>query len=177
MTLRATNLITYAAFLLLTGTGFAPAAERVTARAVAPGPYPVAIDTRVGGDDSQTRFVMDFSRKVELHAFTLADPYRVVIDLPQVVFNLPLNTGATGRGLVRAFRYGLVMQGGSRIVLDVAKPVRIDKAFVLDAAVGQPARLVVDLAATDRETFQRTLALNVRPQHVSTTAAGPTSLR
>ena len=46
--------------------------------------YPVAIDTRVGGDASQTRFVMDFSRKVELRAFTLADPYRVVIDLPQV---------------------------------------------------------------------------------------------
>jgi len=171
VTLRATNLITFAAFLLLTGTGLASAAERVTARALAPGPYPVAIDTRVGGDDSQTRFVMDFSRKVDLHAFTLADPYRVVIDLPQVVFDLPLNTGATGRGLVRAFRYGLVMQGGSRIVLDVAKPVRIDKAFVLDAAAGQPARLVVDLAATDRETFQRTLALNVRPQHVSTTAA------
>jgi len=32
---------------------------------------------------------MDFSKKVELRAFTLADPNRVVIDLPQVTFNLP----------------------------------------------------------------------------------------
>ena len=45
------------------------------------------------------------------------------------------------------------MQGGSRIVLDLSKPVRIDKAFVLDAAEGQPARLVLDLVATDRDTL------------------------
>jgi N-acetylmuramoyl-L-alanine amidase len=50
------------------------------------------------------------------------------------------------------------MQGGSRIVLDLKKPVRIDKAFVLDTAEGQPARLVLDLTAVDRETFLRTIA-------------------
>ncbi len=47
------------------------------------------------------------------------------------------------------------MPGGSRIVIDSTGPVRIDKAFVLDAADGQPARLVLDLAAVDRETFLR----------------------
>jgi len=39
---------------------------------------------RVGGDAKQTRFVIDLSRKVDLRTFTLADPYRVVIDLPQM---------------------------------------------------------------------------------------------
>ena len=123
----------------------------------------MASDTRVGGDDALTRFVMDFSQKVELRAFTLADPYRVVIDLPQVTFNLPPKTGEAGRGLVKAFRFGLVMQGGSRIVMDVNKPVRIDKAFVIEPAAGQPARLVVDLAATDRDSFLKTLAAEGRP--------------
>ena len=55
------------------------------------------------------------------------------------------------------------MQGGSRIVIDAAKPVRIEKAYVLDATAGQPARLVVDLAVTDRETFLRNLALDNKP--------------
>src|SRR5271163_3364643 len=113
--------------------------------------FPVVTDARLGGDDSQTRFVMDLDRKIELHAFTLADPYRVVLDIPQVTFQLPPKAGDTGRGLIKAFRYGLVMLGGSRIVLDVTKPVRIDKAFVVDAADGAPARLVLDLAATDRD--------------------------
>src|SRR6266581_3218926 len=134
----------------------APSAAQTQARAPL-SPFPVATDTRVGGDDGLTRFVMDFSRKVDLRAFTLADPYRVVIDLPQVTFNLPPKTGETGRGLVKAFRFGLVMQGGSRIVLDVGKPVKIEKAFALDAQAGQPARVVVDLAATDRDSFMRTV--------------------
>ena len=54
---------------------------------------------------------MDLTRKVDLRAFTLADPYRVVIDMPQVTFKLPAVTGESGRGLVKAFRYGLVMHG------------------------------------------------------------------
>jgi N-acetylmuramoyl-L-alanine amidase len=54
------------------------------------------------------------------------------------------------------------MQGGSRLVIDLARPARIDKAFVLDAANEQPARLVLDLAATDRETFMRAIALENR---------------
>src|SRR5882757_7146566 len=151
--------------LLLAGAGIASSAERTDSRAQAVAQatsggqaYPVASDTRVGGDDALTRFVMDFSRKVELRAFTLADPYRVVIDLPQVTFNLPPKTGEAGRGLVKAYRFGLVMQGGSHIVLDVNKPVRIEKAFAIDAQAGQPARVVLDLVATDRDSFMRTVA-------------------
>ena len=62
--------------------------------------------------------------------------------MPQVTFQFPPKTGEAGRGLIKAFRFGLVMQGGSRIVIDLARPARIDKAFVLDAANDQPARLV-----------------------------------
>jgi N-acetylmuramoyl-L-alanine amidase len=133
--------------------------------------YPVATDSRIGGDDNQIRFVMDFSRKVDLRAFTLADPYRVVVDLPQVVFNLPPKSGTHSRGLVKAFRFGLIMQGGSRIVFDLNKPARIDRAFSIDATAGQPARLVLDLVATDRESFMRTVARQSQPQPAATTGA------
>jgi len=147
-------------------------AEGVDSRALpAPGTTqeaPAATDVRVGGDDKQTRFVLDLTQKIDLAAFTLADPYRVVIDIPQVVFKLPAKAGDQGRGLVKAFRYGLIMQGGSRIVLDVKGPVRIDKAFTLAAADGQPARLVLDLAATDRDSFLRTIALANKPARPAT---------
>ena len=116
---------------------------------------PEATDVRLGGDAKQTRFVVDLTRKVDVASFTLADPYRVVIDLPQIAFKLPPRVGEQGRGLVKAFRYGLIMQGGSRIVLDVTGPVRVEKAFTLAAVDGQPARLVLDLAATDRVSFLR----------------------
>ena len=169
MAFRAKDLVFLVLWGLLIGAGTAPSAAQNVARAPA-APFPVATDTRVGGDDTLTRFVMDFSRKIDLRAFTLADPYRVVIDLPQVTFNLPPKTGESGRGLVKAFRFGLVMQGGSRIVLDVGKPVKIEKVFALDAQGGQPARLVLDLSATDRDSFMRNLAAESRVQPAS--AAG-----
>jgi N-acetylmuramoyl-L-alanine amidase len=120
---------------------------------------PQATAVRLGGDNLQTRFVMDLSRKIDIATFTLADPYRVVVDLPQVSFKLPPHVGEQGRGLIKAFRYGLIMEGGSRIVLDVSGPVRVGKAFTLAAGDGQPARLVLDLAQTDRESFLRNIEL------------------
>ena len=130
------------------------------AAAAEPDSYPIATDVRLGGDEAQTRFILDLSRKIDLHAFTLADPYRVVVDIPEVIFKLPPKAGETGRGLIKAFRFGLMMEGGSRIVLDLVKPVRIDKAFVMDASASDPARLVLVLVATDRESFLRKLALD-----------------
>jgi N-acetylmuramoyl-L-alanine amidase len=121
----------------------------------------VANDARLAGDDKQTRLVIDLSRKIDMRAFTLPDPYRVVIDIPQVNFQLPPKTGER-RGLIKAFRYGLIMQGGSRIVIDVTGPVRVAKAFVLDPVEGQPARMVVDLVPVDRETFLRAAAIDNR---------------
>jgi N-acetylmuramoyl-L-alanine amidase len=130
----------------------------------------VATDIRIGGDDKQTRFVVDLSRKIDITAFMLADPYRVVVDLPRTTFKLPANTGERARGLVKAFRYGLIMQGGSRIVLDTKAPVRLEKAFVIDAAEGQPARLVLDLVATDRASFMRNITLANRSAQQSASA-------
>lgn len=125
-------------------------------------PLPQATDVRIGGDEKQTRFVVDLTHKIDVAAFALANPYRVVVDLPQIVFKLPPKAGEQGRGLIKAFRYGLIMQGGSRMVLDTKGPVRLDKAFVLEAAAGQPARLVLDLSTTDRDSFMRAASLDNR---------------
>jgi N-acetylmuramoyl-L-alanine amidase len=126
--------------------------------------YPVASDARLAGDAKQTRFVLDLDRTIQLRAFALADPYRVVVDIPQVSFQLPVGTGTVGRGLVKAFRYGMVMPGGSRIVFDLTGPARIANSYVLDAANGQPPRLVLELEEVDRTTFVQSLAPESRPE-------------
>src|SRR5262249_41735664 len=138
--------------------GGASAAERPGASG-APNHFPVASDVRLGGDDTQTRLIVDLTEKVEIRAFTLANPYRVVLDMPQVTFQFPARAGEAGRGLIKAFRFGLVMQGGSRMVIDLARPAQVDMAFVLGAATDQPARLLLHLPATDRAAFMRTVAL------------------
>ncbi|MBN9147655.1 MULTISPECIES: N-acetylmuramoyl-L-alanine amidase [unclassified Nitrobacter] len=122
------------------------------------GDFPVASEVRLAGDMKQTRFILDLDKKIDVHAFLLAEPDRAVIDIPQVSFRLAPGAGDTGRGLIKAFRYGLVMPGGSRIVFDLAGPAKIEKAYVLDAANGQPPRLVVELETVDRAAFKRLLA-------------------
>src|SRR5262249_22372882 len=51
---------------------------------------------------------------------------------------------------------------GGGMVRDTRGRVGMDKALRLDAVDNQPARLVLDLVAVDRETFLRTLALENR---------------
>jgi N-acetylmuramoyl-L-alanine amidase len=116
----------------------------------------------LAGDDKRTRFILDLDQNIAFRAFALADPYRVVVDLPQLTFQLAPGAG-TGRGLIKTFRYGLVMPGGSRIVFDLAGPARIEKSYVLDAANGQPPRLVLEFEAVDRTTFVQSLAAESRP--------------
>lgn len=125
--------------------------------------FPVVSDARLAGDAKQTRFILDLDKPVQFRAFALADPYRVIVDLPQVSFKLPAGAGVAGRGLVKAFRYGLVMPGGSRIVFDLAGPARIAKSYVLEAANGQPPRLVIEFEEVDRTAFVQSLAPENRP--------------
>jgi N-acetylmuramoyl-L-alanine amidase len=153
-----------AAALLCSGAANVSAAEGPSSGSIASSNFPVASDARLAGDSKRTRFVLDLDKSVQFRAFALADPYRVVVDIPQVSFQLPPEAGITGRGLVKAFRYGLVMPGGSRIVFDLTGPARIAKSYVLDAANDQPPRLVLELEEVDRTNFVQSLAAESRPQ-------------
>lgn len=134
-------------------------------------PAPVATDARLAGDEQRTRLVIDLTAAAPIKAFTLADPYRVVVDLPEVTFRLPEKAGREGRGLISAYRFGVLAPGRSRIVVDVKRPVAIDKAFVLDPVEGQPARLVLDLTPSDRKTFLQSSAAAEKAPDPETTAA------
>jgi N-acetylmuramoyl-L-alanine amidase len=126
--------------------------------------YPVVSDARLAGDAKQTRFILDLDKPIQFRAFTLADPYRVVVDIPQVNFQLAAGMGTAGRGLVKAFRYGLVMPGGSRIVFDLTGPAKIANSTMLEAANGQPPRLVLELTEVDRTNFVQSLPPENRPE-------------
>ena len=56
------------------------------------------------------------------------------------------------------------MPGGSRIVFDLTGPAKIAKSYVLDAANGQPPRLVLELEEVDRTAFVQSLAPENRPE-------------
>ncbi|WP_348272650.1 N-acetylmuramoyl-L-alanine amidase [Pannonibacter tanglangensis] len=141
---RALSVAVIAAALLQVGPAPVEAASP---------PVAAATDARIAGDDVRTRFILDLDAPVTFTVSKLADPYRLIIDLPSMDFRLPPLAGREGRGLIKAWRYGSFAPGKSRIVLDVREPVDLDKSFVLPAVEDQPARLVLDLVKSNHAAF------------------------
>ncbi len=123
------------------------------ARAVDTLPVLKRID--LAGDEKRTRLTLELDRPIEVRGFPLAGPDRLVIEMPDVRFDIDGPLPRAPRGLVQAIRHGKVGKGKARIVLGVSGPVRIDKMAVMDAVEGQPARIVLDLVATDRAAFDQ----------------------
>ena len=164
MTRLTADRVIATVFLAMLGMALAFAGARADDQAAAAEPaatesatrIPYMLDARVVGDDQRVRFVADMSATVEPAVFTLASPYRVIVDLPEIRFVMPDDTGKEGRGLVSAFRYGFISKGKSRIVIDVTGPVAVDRHFAVEAVDGQPARLVIDIVPTTAEKFAAT---------------------
>lgn len=116
-------------------------------------------DMRVVGDSSRTRFVVDLEKTPQYKVLRLANPYRLVIDMPDVAFRDP-TTAPKGRGLVSDYRYGLIGPGKARIVLDLTGPAEVLNTFVLDPVGPEPARLVIDLTPTDTKAYDDAVALD-----------------
>ena len=110
-------------------------------------------DIRIGVHSDSTRFVVELNNNVEPRVFGLSDPYRVVIDLPEVDFDLPEERIGDGAGLISKLRYGLFRPGTSRFVLDLDTPAKVTKQFVLKPDGGKPWRLVLDLAPATHADF------------------------
>ena len=141
---------------------------------------PDVTDVRIGVHPGKTRFVLELTEEPAYRAFTLPDPFRVVIDLPALEWSLGSKRVVQGGGLVQALRYGLFAPGTSRVVLDVAKPVDFDKVFVLPPENGYGYRLVIDLKAISREAYfaraRTPLVSSIplpRPQQASIPVAPP----
>jgi N-acetylmuramoyl-L-alanine amidase len=128
-------------------------------------------DMRVVGDGKRTRLVVDLKESVSFGILRLSNPYRLVIDMPDVEFAVPAQD-AQGRGLVSDYRYGLIGPKKARIVLDLAGPVDIVNTFVLEPVDPEPARLVIDLTPTTPEAFAEAAARD-RPTHDEAVAVAP----
>ena len=114
---------------------------------------PIIFDARVVGDEKSTRFVADVSQSIPYKVSLLDNPYRVVIDIPQVIFEVQEQGTTKGRGLVSDFRYGLFSPGMSRLVLDALNPIQVNETLLIPPSEDQPARLVVNLISTTNEEF------------------------
>ncbi|HSR71982.1 MAG TPA: AMIN domain-containing protein, partial [Kiloniellales bacterium] len=92
---------------------------------------PEVTAVRLGEHPDKIRFVMELSEAPRYRVFTLPDPFRVVIDLPELVWAPEAQSRfVDGKGAVSAMRFGLFAPGTSRVVLDMTGPALVKNVFV-----------------------------------------------
>lgn len=107
-------------------------------------------------------------------------PDRIVIDLPDVNFQIAPKDAPVlakrGPGLVAAYRYGAIVTGRSRIVIELRQPALVTKLESTARPAGEAADLVIELQRTSRAEFaaaaSRSVPVAERPVRGVEPAAG-----
>jgi len=115
---------------------------------------PIAVSgVRLGGNAEATRLVLDLAASPTHSTFNLADPYRIVLDFPDLDWRVAAEHMPAPTGLIRGLRAGLFRPGTLRLVLDLAGPASVSRTLTLPPQSGYGWRFVVDLRPTSREAF------------------------
>jgi N-acetylmuramoyl-L-alanine amidase len=139
------------------------------------GSEPVIIDARIGEQPDRTRFVVEMSDPVKVRTFTLANPDRLVIDIPEALWRARDAGRPSGRSAIEAYRYGLFRPGDSRFVIDLRRPVAVGQPLILPPRDGHGYRVVIDLLPNSQETFEQSSGwpADLRAKDVSATRESP----
>ena len=140
------SLFPYLATVVAAWLALVPLSPATAERASPSVSRPTALKARIAQSNTITSFEIDLSRSVRVSVFTLARPYRLVIDLPETDFKLPTELPARSAGLIKDYRFGLLAAGKSRIVLDLVR------AFKL-----------VDVRAVLQNNGRSTISLQIAP--------------
>ena len=144
-----------AAFVVATA-GLA-AGLAVNAPARADEAAPVAVAARLSDDGDAAKLIFDLSAPVAAKARALVDPDRIVIDMPEVSFQIDPSAGRPrdrAQTIVKGFRFGLFGPGKSRVVIDLAAPACVAKVETAPiVASSAPSRLGIELKRCEPAAF------------------------
>lgn len=118
-----------------------------------PSSLPVVIGLKLNETAQQTRFALELSDPVDVRVYTLANPNRVVIDMPDVLWRAGDAARPSGRRAVKSYRYGQFRKGNFRFVVDLNSPVKVEVPRLVPPEEGFSFRLMIDLTPTTREEF------------------------
>ncbi len=125
-------------------------------------------DVRLTANSVGTEVVLALAQPAAFHVGVEAaagSAGRITADFASINL-IPGATVSRGIGLVKAYHAEPLSGGGVRLVLDLAHPAVITGTHALPAAAGQPARVVIDLAASNGTAMQAASDIPPRPKPV-----------
>lgn len=117
------------------------------------------------------RLKLALSQGVPFKITTLADPMRVAIDFREVAFD-PSIVGLDKSSVVTGIQAGVIRAGWSRLVLEIAKPLGVSKAWMNTDSPAGSAELTIELDAVSTEVFAQSAVV---PPQAGPVLASPKS--
>jgi N-acetylmuramoyl-L-alanine amidase len=99
----------------------------------------------LAGNKARTRFVVVLEKSATFQVFSLQNPNRVIVDLPDIKVQLPAISSSEPVGLVKGFRGGLAAPGKMRVVIDVTDPVIVETSRLEPGKDSKEKRLVLEI--------------------------------
>ncbi|PWC81902.1 N-acetylmuramoyl-L-alanine amidase [Azospirillum sp. TSH100] len=152
MVLLALVLLGFGAAGMMAGT----AAAQATAALPSAPPRTAVVDARLGIHPDKTRFVLELSDPVSFTVSVAADPYRVIVDLPDLIWpggSLPVE----GKGVVARYHHAGGPRG-TRLTFETVGPARLREGYMISPRDGHQPRLVLDLEKTTAAEFRQIAA-------------------
>ena len=118
----------------------------------------IAAAATVETEGGRTRFKVTLSKPVTAQVSVMERPDRVIIDLPEVAFHLPVEAGRGKEGLIASYRYGLFAPGRSRVVMELTQPAVVSGMTTAPDATGAATILTIELSRADRDEFRKAAA-------------------
>lgn len=112
----------------------------------APSVKAVRIDTFPAG----AHVVLEVDQPLTPRVFTMANPDRLVIDMPEVIWGVPQTSGPVDSPVIRSFGYAPHVPGVSRLVLDLAEPAQLLGYDLKPVMGGRSHELEIVLATQNR---------------------------
>ena len=127
-------------------------------RSFAGAPWPLAVEKiRTGQHGVSTRLVIDFNRKTDFRVFHLANPARIVIDLPPAEWHVAKSQFMLD-GLLQGYRSGTLDDGLTRVIFDLRKTAVVNESYFLSKNDFEKDRLVIDLKPASANLFDGRLS-------------------
>lgn len=122
------------------------------------------VKVRFGGDQNQTRIVIELNRSTEGRRLAAAGPLRLGLELKGL--DVPAALSGEGQGLVRS--WSIDGEGAAaKLQVSLTRPVVVARRFLLAPSDGEPSyRYVIDLAANGPPAATPT-PVALRPMQVS----------
>lgn len=111
-----------------------------------------SITARASGD---VDILLALSTSVPFRVFTLAEPFRLILDFREVDFGDVQRKDLIRTSRISAMRRGIFRPGWTRMVLEMAEPLAVYRAKLDTGSDGTPAMLSIRLTPQDEAEFIR----------------------